>query len=133
MYTFNKISQYTLILIAFSCIIDRISGQDHIPDNITFGQATQGGLNGQILRVTTLEANGPGSLREAIQTEGPRIIVFEVGGIIDLKQSNLEVTEPFLTIAGQTAPSPGITLIRGGMGIRTHDIIIKHIRVRPGD
>lgn len=133
MYTINKISQYALIVIAFSCIADRISAQDHIPDNITFGQPTQGGLNGQVLRVTTLEANGPGSLSEAIQTIGPRIIVFEVGGIIDLKKSNLEVTEPFLTIAGQTAPSPGITIIRGGIGIRTHDVIIKHIRVRPGD
>jgi hypothetical protein len=59
--------------------------------------------------------------------------VFEVGGVIDLGRSTLEVREPFVTIAGHTAPSPGITLIRGGMDVRTHDVIIEHIRIRPGD
>src|SRR3954466_8105350 len=69
---------------------------------------TPGGRGGKILRVTTLKADGPGSLRAAIQTPGARIVVFEVGGAIDLDRSVLDVREPFLTIAGQTAPSPGI-------------------------
>ncbi|WP_437682394.1 pectate lyase family protein [Sorangium sp. So ce131] len=86
-----------------------------------------------MIKVTTLDANGPGSLREALETPGPRIIVFEVGGIIDLDRARLNITEPFVTIAGQTAPSPGITLIRGGMRILTHDVRIQHLRFRMGD
>lgn len=98
-----------------------------------FGMDTRGGLDGRVLRVTSLDAQGPGSLRAALSAEGPRIVVFEVGGVIDLLKTNLTVTEPYLTIAGQTAPSPGITIIRGGISIRTHDVRVQHIRVRPGD
>jgi pectate lyase len=72
-------------------------------------------------------------LAEAIQSEGPRIIVFEVAGVIDLEGNTLEISEPFITIAGQTAPSPGVTIIKGGMKIRTHDVIIQHLKVRPGE
>ena len=129
----TMLSQFVLLIVAINYSIGTVTAQKTIPDDIAFGEATKGGLNGQVIRVTTLDASGPGSLREAIVTKGPRIVVFEVGGIIDLKKSNLGITEPFLTIAGQTAPSPGITIVRGGIGIRAHDIIIKHIRVRPGD
>ena len=114
-------------------MIQHASAQYEIPSNIAFGNATKGGLNGKIIRVTNLNATGPGSLREAIQAKGPRIVVFEVGGVIDLNKGQLDVREPFLTIAGQTAPSPGITIIKGGFWINTHDILIQHIRVRPGD
>ncbi len=100
---------------------------------IGWAAATPGGRGGEILKVTTLAADGPGSLREAIETEGPRIIVFEVGGVIDLGKSTMVISEPFLTIAGQTAPSPGITIIRGGFDVRAHDVIIRHLRIRPGD
>jgi hypothetical protein len=93
---------------------------------------TAGGRGGQILRVTTLAATGPGSLGAALNAKGPRVIVFEVGGVIDLGRSTLQITEPYLTIAGQTAPSPGITLIRGGIDLKTHDVVIRHIRVRTG-
>lgn len=94
---------------------------------------TEGELGGLVLTVTNLNANGPGSLQDALQTQGPRIIVFEVGGVIDLEQNTLTIDEPFVTIAGQTSPSPGITLIRGSVLIATHDVLIQHIRVRPGD
>ena len=94
---------------------------------------TPGGRGGSILRVTTLAAKGPGSLREALDAKGPRIVVFEVGGVIDLGVETVRITEPFLTIAGQTAPQPGITLVRGGIDIATHDVIVQHLRVRPGD
>jgi pectate lyase len=94
---------------------------------------TPGGRGGRVLRVTTLAADGPGSLRAAVEAEGPRIVVFEVGGVIDLGVQTLRITKPFLTIAGQTAPAPGITLIRGGVDIATHDVIVRHLRVRPGD
>ena len=94
---------------------------------------TPGGRGGQILRVTTLADSGPGSLREAIATKGPRIVVFEVGGVIDLRLSELRIDQPNLTLAGQTAPQPGITLIRGGITIATHDVVVRHLRVRPGE
>lgn len=94
---------------------------------------TPGGRGGAVIRVTTLAADGPGSLREALATKGPRIVVFEVGGVIDLGLRAIKIREPFLTVAGQTAPSPGITLIRGGVDVATHDVVIRHLRIRPGE
>ena len=94
---------------------------------------TDGGRGGEVIRVTTLDAQGPGSLREAIERQRPRINVIEVGGVIDLGRETLSITHPDITIAGQTAPSPGITLIRGGIDVKTHDVILQHLRIRPGD
>jgi len=98
-----------------------------------FGTETVAGDGGAIVRVTTLAADGPGSLREALLQRGPRVIIFEVGGVIDLARHSLVLAEPFVTIAGQTAPAPGITLIRGGLEIRTHDVLMQHVRFRMGD
>ena len=97
-----------------------------------WASSTKGGRGGQIIKVTNLNADGAGSLKAAVETKGARIIVFEVGGVIDLGAKTLTVREPFLTIAGQTAPSPGITVIRGGLDIGAHDVIVQHIRIRPG-
>ncbi len=97
------------------------------------GARTPGGQGGKIVRVTTLAAEGKGSFSEAVRAKGPRIVVFEVGGVIDLAGKTLSVKEPFLTIAGQTAPAPGITFIRGGISISAHDVIVQHLRVRPGE
>ena len=94
---------------------------------------TPGGRGGKIVRVTTLAADGPGSFKEAVSGKGPRIVVFEVGGVIDLGMKELRISEPFLTIAGQTAPHPGVTIIKGGLTIATHDVVIRHLRIRPGD
>lgn len=92
-----------------------------------------GGKGGEIIPVRTLDSEGSGSLREAINQSGPRIIVFEVGGVIDLNTHHLNIVEPFVSIVGQTAPSPGITIIRGSLVISTHDVLIQHITVRPGE
>lgn len=97
------------------------------------GIHTPAGRGGKVIRVTSLAAEGPGSLAEALVAKGPRIVVFEVGGVIDLDGRTLEVTEPRLSIEGQTAPSPGITIIRGPLRISTDDVLVRHIRVRPGD
>jgi hypothetical protein len=102
------------------------------PSALGWARTTPGGRGGQILRVTTTKLRGPGSLSEALAATGPRIVVFEVGGVIDLGGETLTIREPFLTIAGQTAPSPGVTLIRGGVDIRAHDVVVQHLRVRPG-
>ena len=86
------------------------------------GIGTRGGLGGNVLRVTNLNEQGPGSLREAVETKGPRIVVFEVGGVVDLDKKRLLIREPFLTIAGQTAP-PGKrmghagAIVQGGTGL----------------
>jgi len=95
-------------------------------------EPTRGGEGGRIIRVTTLAKDGPGSLKAAVEAKGKRIIVFEVGGVIDLQRTILNIDEPFLTIAGQTAPSPGITIIRGGIDLKGHDVKISHIRVMTG-
>lgn len=102
------------------------------PGAVGWAKETVGGRGGRIIRVTSLAADGPGTLKAAIDAKGPRIVVFEVAGIIDLQRSSLEIKEPYLTIAGQTAPSPGITIIRGGIDLRGHDVIIRHIRVKTG-
>jgi pectate lyase len=93
---------------------------------------TPGGRGGRIIRVTTLAPDGPGSFKAAVEAKGPRIVVFEVGGVIDMGRTTLTITEPFLTIAGQTAPGPGITLIRTGIDLKTHDVIMRHLRVYTG-
>lgn len=96
-----------------------------------FGSTTRAGRGGRILRVTSLADSGPGTLREAVNTPGPRTVIFEVGGVIRLKDQ-IEVFEPYLTIAGQTAPSPGITLAGDALRFNTHDVLVQHLRIRPG-
>lgn len=94
---------------------------------------TQGGRGGRLIKVTTLAASGPGSLAEAVAAAGPRIVVFEVGGVIDMGGQPLKITQPFLTLAGQTAPDPGISLIKAETTIATHDVVIQHLSFRPGE
>lgn len=91
-----------------------------------------------MLFVTTLEDYVPGTekpipgtLRAACTAKGKRTVVFRVSGIISLK-APLVVSQPFLTLAGQTAPGEGICLRQWGLSIRTHDVIVRFLRVRPG-
>lgn len=107
------------------------SGLPVFPGAAGFGTTTPAGRGGQILEVTSLEDDGPGTLRDAVRTSGPRIIVFRVGGTITL-HNHLEIHEPFLTIAGQTAPGDGILVSGAGIMIFTHDILVQHVRIRPG-
>jgi hypothetical protein len=111
----------------------RAESEPVFPGAVGFGIHTAAGCNGEVVRVTNLHPGGSGSLRAALDTKGPRLIVFDTAGVIDLDKQQLVLTEPFVTIAGQTAPAPGITLIRGGLLIRTHDVLIQHISIRPGD
>lgn len=93
---------------------------------------TAGGEGGAVVRVTTLSDAGPGSLREALRKDGPRRIVFDVGGEIWLKKP-LSIQKPFVTIDGETAPGPGISLIGEKVHIRTHDVILRGVRIRIGE
>jgi hypothetical protein len=92
---------------------------------------TAGGEPGEIIEVTTLANSGDGSLREALETKGRRTIVFKVAGEIWLDEM-LRIRHPFVTVAGETAPSPGITIMGDMVKIRTHDVVLRHIRVRVG-
>jgi hypothetical protein len=87
----------------------------------------------QVVRVTSLENDGKGTLRAALRVKGPRIVVFDVGGVIDLGRKGIEIHESDALIAGQTAPAPGITLIRGGLSIEADRVVLQHLAVRPGD
>jgi pectate lyase len=97
-----------------------------------FGTDTTGGRGGRIFAVTSLADSGPGTLREAIEASGPRMIVFHVGGTINLEKS-INIRNPYITIAGQTAPGDGIQLAHAGLKIATHDVVIRGLRIRPGD
>ncbi|HET9417257.1 MAG TPA: hypothetical protein VFP30_06925 [Candidatus Limnocylindria bacterium] len=98
---------------------------------IGYGAATVGGAGGRTIAVTTLADSGTGSLRAALEADGPRVIVFSVGGTITLRDS-LKIDSPYVTIAGETAPSP-VVIRGGGTLIVTHDVVVRHLRFRPGD
>ncbi|MDD5348707.1 MAG: SUMF1/EgtB/PvdO family nonheme iron enzyme [Chthoniobacteraceae bacterium] len=92
---------------------------------------TNGGEGGREIMVTSLAESGPGTLQEALEAKGPRIIKFAVGGEIWLN-GVLKVTSPNVTIAGESAPAPGITLMGDRLRYRTHDVIMRNIRIRVG-
>lgn len=95
------------------------------------GRYAVGGRGGRVLRVTHTGDSGPGSLRAAIEAEGPRTIVFDTGGIIRL-ESPLVIRRGRVTLAGQTAPGGGITLTGQPLIISADDVIVRHIRSRLG-
>jgi ferric-dicitrate binding protein FerR (iron transport regulator) len=108
-----------------------------------FGARSQGGRGGRVIPVTTLADDGPGSLRAAVAAEGPRIVVFHCAGTIALR-SPLQIRHGRLTIAGQTAPGGGICLRdapveigsfdpRTRVAVPADDVVIRHLRLRPGD
>jgi hypothetical protein len=99
---------------------------------VGYGAGTKGGAGGRQITVTTLADDGAGSLRAALEASGPRIVVFKVGGTITL-DSTINVKNPYLTVAGETAPAPGIVVRDGGLLVRTSEVILRHIRLRPGD
>ena len=96
------------------------------------GKWSVGGRGGTVYEVTNTNDSGSGSLREAIDALGPRIVVFRVGGTIAL-QSELTLNNPYITIAGQTAPGGGICIKNHRLKNYASDVIIRHMRFRPGD
>lgn len=112
------------------------------PDDGTTIGFNKGGRGGDIYLINTLADNNdarvqvsPGiyrcSLRRALATEtGPRIIMFEVSGIIMLTLGSIIITSPYITIAAQTAPSPGINIRGNQIQVNTHDVVMQHLRFR---
>ena len=96
------------------------------------GMYSFGGRGGKVITVTNLNDRGPGSFREACETGGARIIVFNVAGIIRL-ESPIIVRAPYVTIAGQTAPGDGVCIAGESFWVDTHDVVVRHMRFRRGE
>ncbi|QAY78035.1 polysaccharide lyase family 1 protein [Sphingosinicella sp. BN140058] len=115
-----------------------VSGELAFPGAIGHGATSRGGRGGRILYVDSLTDRGPGTLRRCIEEEGPRVCVFRVSGIIRFEGASPAIKNPYLTIAGQTAPGIGITIANSADGAGrtpiivkgTHDVVIRHVRVR---
>ena len=100
-----------------------------------YGRFAQGGRGGRVIAVTNLADGGPGSLRAAVEAEGPRTVVFNVSGLITL-ESKLVIrrTNSNLTIAGQTAPGKGICVRKFNLGmLGATNVVVRYLRVRPGN
>ncbi|WP_317152421.1 pectate lyase family protein [Sphingopyxis indica] len=108
------------------------------PGATGFGAGARGGRGGRIIAVDTLADAGPGSLRACVEASGPRVCIFRVAGVIRFTGKPPVIGNPYLTIAGQTAPGGGITVAHSGgaNGLTpllikgSHDIVVRHIRVR---
>ena len=139
-YWSGRPNQYKLLNIYAIYLLLVLVGCSHAEAGVAtfpgaegFGASAIGGRGGMVFKVTNLNSSGPGSLQAACETKGPRIVVFNVGGVI---RGDVTIRHPYITIAGQTAPSPGITVVgrllaRPTDGSRLHDIVIRFIRFRP--
>jgi len=129
-----------ILLIFTSCVtLDTIpkSGDQEravlaFPGAEGFGCYTSGGRGGQVIYVTTLNDHGPGSLREALETKGPRYVLFKLSGTIAL-ESEIRIQHGDLTLAGQSAPGDGICLKNYPLILDADNIIIRFMRFRLGD
>jgi hypothetical protein len=125
---------YQLTLIG-SQITDAQTSLPVVPGAYGFGMNTRAayacGVDPVILKVTSLADSGAGTLRAALNDTRPRIIVFEISGTIALN-SYIDFTSPCVTIAGQTAPSPGILIKNYSLKINARDVLVQHLRFRPG-
>jgi hypothetical protein len=119
-------------------VLPEVAGAEAFPGAEGFGRRARGGRGGMIIAVTTLADDGPGSLRACIEAKRPRVCVFRVGGVIRFTTKRPVIRNPYITIAGQTAPGGGILITHVGgadghtpiVAKDTHDVIIRHIRVR---
>ncbi|WP_369994785.1 Ig-like domain-containing protein [Winogradskyella sp.] len=127
----------TLLCIALFCLTSlNLSAQiPAFPGAEGYGKYAIGGRGGQVIRVTNLNDSGPGSFRAACEASGPRTVIFDVGGRINLS-STISIDNPYITIAGQHSVGDGITLSMEGtpnqfvMRINTYEVIMRYITIR---
>ena len=123
----HRISVIAVIL-AIAATAQTFAGElPAFPGAEGYGARTTGGRGGRVMAVTNLNASGPGSLNEACQAKGPRIVVFKISGTIE---GHVRIRNDHITIAGQTAPGDGIC-IKGSLGLDANNVVIRYIRVRP--
>lgn len=134
----KAVTSVALAVLAVSLGAHSASAQTGAQEVVAFpgaegaGRLATGGRGGAVLRVTNLNDAGPGSLRAAVEAEGPRTVIFDIGGTIRL-ESPLRIRRGRITIAGQTAPGGGITLRDHALVVAADDVVVRYVRSRLGD
>lgn len=130
---FGRRVSRTILAAMLSAAAATASALPVIPGAYGFGIDTPAGRGGTVYRVTNLNASGSGSLDACARAaSGPRVCIFEVSGVIQLA-ADMIIRNPYLTIAGQTAPSPGIMIRGAALIVATSNVLIQHITIRVGD
>jgi len=119
-----------MILLSSQAASQESTALKSFPEAEGWGASNRGGRGGRVIKVTNLSSSGPGSLAAACLADGPRIVVFEVSGVI---RGDIRITKPYITIAGQTSRGMGITVegMISSYDYGVHDVILRHLRVRP--
>jgi pectate lyase len=120
-----------LTVLLMVCLMQIANTALAFPGGEGAGAVATGGRGGEVYYVTNLDDSGPGSFREAVSRDN-RIVVFQVSGTINLK-SRISISGSNITVAGQTAPGDGICLRGQQLVIDGNNIIVRFLRVRPGD
>ena len=128
----SRVASLLSFLSSFWLAVSSASGALAFPGAEGFGAEALGGRGGAVVFVANLNDAGPGSLRAAVETDGPRTVIFRVSGTIAL-ESTLVIRRPYITIAGQTAPGDGICLKNRALAIAADHVIVRYLRCRPGD
>jgi pectate lyase len=126
----KKILVSILLFVSLILPVTAIAQTLAFPDAEGYGRFSIGGRAGKVYHVTSLADSGPGTLREACEASGPRTVVFDISGTIDAK-TEIIISNPYITIAGQTAPAPGI-LVKTMILVKTQHVQIRYLQVRPG-
>ncbi|MHC4355294.1 MAG: pectate lyase family protein [Planctomycetota bacterium] len=128
----NRQIAVLLITLANLSVAESSGSVPAFPGAEGFGAQSLGGRGGEVLFVTNLNDSGPGSLRAAVEADGPRTVIFRVSGTIALK-STLGIRNSHITIAGQSAPGDGICLKNYGFSIAADHVIVRYLRCRPAN